>query len=65
MKILCTNYGGGMDKMAESKLYHCCNTCEHKDDSFYGCKKANECYNGFSAYSPNPEMKAQDEKFKV
>lgn len=50
--------------MAESKLYHCCNTCEHKDNSFYGCKKANECYNGFSAYSPNPEIKAQAAKIQ-
>ncbi len=48
--------------MKESKLYRCCNTCEHKDDSFYGCNKANVCYNGFSAYSPNAEMKKQEEQ---
>ena len=28
----------------------CCNTCIYKDNSFYGCSKAAECYNGFSAY---------------
>lgn len=42
--------------MGKSKLYRCCNTCTHKDNSFYGCSKADECYNGFSAYSPNAEM---------
>ncbi|OQB25698.1 MAG: hypothetical protein BWY11_00216 [Firmicutes bacterium ADurb.Bin182] len=44
------------------KLYRCCNTCAHKDDGFYQCSKASECYNGFSAYSPNAEMQKQEEK---
>lgn len=48
------------EKMVQEKLYHCCNTCRHKDDSFYGCKKAGECYNGFSAYEPNEEMIKQE-----
>lgn len=47
--------------MKQSKLYHCCNTCIYKNDSFYGCSKANECYNGFSAYSANEEMKRQEQ----
>ena len=50
--------------MEQSKLYKCCNTCECKDDSFYGCTKANECYNGFSAYSPNKEIIGQEEHDK-
>lgn len=47
--------------MKESKLYHCCNTCLYKDDSYYGCSKSDVCYNGFSAYSPNAKMKKQEE----
>lgn len=42
------------------QLYRCCNTCENKDDSFYRCSKANECYNGFTAYSPNDKMRKQE-----
>jgi len=48
--------------MPKGKLYRCCNTCAYKDNSFYGCNKANECYNGFSAYSPNNEMKKQEKQ---
>lgn len=48
--------------MTESKLYHCCNTCANKDNSFYGCSKGNDCYNGFSAFTPNLEMQSH-EKF--
>lgn len=44
------------------KLYRCCNTCAHKDNSFYQCSKASECYNGFSAYSPNAEMQKQEKE---
>lgn len=47
--------------MENLNLYRCCNTCLYKDNSFYGCNKAGECYNGFSAYSPNAEMQ-KDEK---
>jgi len=47
--------------MEQSKLYHCCNTCAYKDNSFYGCSKASECYNGFSAYCPNSEMRKQED----
>lgn len=43
------------------KLYRCCNTCAYRDDSFIGCSKASECYNGFSAYAPNKAMKEQEE----
>ena len=46
--------------MEDPTLYRCCNTCEFKDDSIYGCAKANICYNGFSAYSPNAEMQAEE-----
>ncbi len=42
-------------------LYRCCNTCEHKDNSFYRCSKASECFNGFSEYSPNADMKKLQE----
>jgi len=48
--------------MEKAKLYRCCNTCIHKDDSFYGCSKASECYNGFSAYFPNNEMRKQEKQ---
>ncbi len=34
----------------ERPFYRCCNTCKHQDNSFYGCAKADRCYNGFSAY---------------
>lgn len=44
--------------MEQSKLYRCCNTCTYKDKSVYGCSKAGECYNGFSAYAPNAEIHA-------
>ena len=27
-----------------------CYTCIHKDNSFYGCSKADVCFNGKSAY---------------
>lgn|GEM_PF-1153893 len=47
-------------EIEKEKLYRCCNTCEYKDESFYGCSKAKECYNGFSAYSPNAEMRRQE-----
>lgn len=47
-------------KRMEKKLYRCCNTCAHKNNSFYQCSKASECYNGFSAYSPNEEMQKQE-----
>lgn len=54
------------EKNGRIKLYYCCNTCENKDNSFYGCSKVNECYNGFSFYSPNPEMKSNtNEKIKA
>ncbi len=42
------------------KLYRCCNTCVYKNDSFYQCSKASECFNGFSAYVPNTEMQKQE-----
>ena len=41
----------------QKRIYRCCNNCLYKDDSFYGCSKANVCYNGFSAYSPNVETR--------
>ena len=47
--------------MEQSKLYRCCNTCTYKDKSVYGCSKAGECYNGFSAYAPNAEIQKQEE----
>lgn len=43
--------------MKAEKIYRCCNTCENKDNSLYGCPKANVCYNGFSEYSPNAKMR--------
>lgn len=43
-----------------NNLYRCCNSCEYKDSSLYGCCKASECYNGFTAYSPNAEMRKQE-----
>lgn len=46
--------------MEQLRLYRCCNTCDYKDSSFYGCSKAGECYNGFSAYAPNTEMQKQE-----
>lgn len=46
-----------MEEIKRKTAYRCCNTCLYKDNSFYGCSKASECYNGFSAYSPNAEMK--------
>ena len=52
-------------KRMEKKLYRCCNTCAHKDNSFYQCSKASECYNGFSAYSPNEEIKKQESKIET
>lgn len=48
--------------MEQATLYRCCNTCAYKDNSFYGCSKAGECYNGFSAYVPNAEMQRQEEQ---
>lgn len=48
--------------MKNVKLYRCCNTCAYKDKSLYGCSKAHECYNGFSAYTPNAEMKKQEQQ---
>ncbi|MFW9972670.1 MAG: hypothetical protein ACFFDF_20965 [Candidatus Odinarchaeota archaeon] len=44
--------GGTNMQNEKSDMKRCCNTCIYKDDSFYGCSKANVCYNGFSAYSP-------------
>lgn len=44
--------------MSEVNLYRCCKTCEYRDGSYYGCSKADVCYNGFSAYQPNSEMRA-------
>jgi len=49
--------------MEQSKLYRCCNTCAYKNNSLRGgCSKASECFNGFSTYYPNPEMKKQIER---
>ena len=44
--------------MGEPELYRCCKTCEYRDGSYYGCSKADVCYNGFSAYQPNAKMRA-------
>jgi hypothetical protein len=51
-----------MEKSVKEKLYHCCNTCIHKANNFYGCKIPKECFNGFSAYEPNEEMIKQEDK---
>ena len=52
--------------MSEPKLYRCCKTCEFRDSSYYyGCSKANVCYNGFSAYQPNAEMRAFEAKMRA
>lgn len=45
-----------------SKLIRNCYTCEYKDNSFYGCSKAKECYNGKSAYKPNADILDQEKK---
>lgn len=50
--------------MEQLRLYRCCNTCTYRDTSFYGCSKAHECYNGFSAYSPNVEMQEEQEQLQ-
>ena len=50
--------------MEKQKLNRCCNTCVYKDNSFYGCSKADECYNGFSAYSPNTAMLKIEDRVK-
>ena len=47
--------------MKKEKLYHCCNTCKNKVDTFYGCTIPKECLNGFSAYEPNEEMLKQEQ----
>jgi len=47
--------------MEKLTLYHCCNTCANKDSSFYGCRKSDKCFNGFTAYTPNEEMKKQEQ----
>jgi hypothetical protein len=36
-------------------MKRCCNTCKWQDGSYYGCSKANECYNGYSAYEVKDE----------
>jgi len=52
---------GGVD-VERVSLYRCCNTCIHKDNSFYVCSKAEECFNGFSAYAPNAEIQKQENR---
>lgn len=53
-----------MERLTE-KQNRCCNTCKHQDESFYGCSKPKECYNGFSAYETNEIQAAHEEAEKA
>jgi hypothetical protein len=65
MNYLIDKETGGLltyeEAKAQGKLYRCCNTCIFRNTSRYGCSKANECYNGFSAYEPNEDIKNQEQ----
>lgn len=46
---------------AQGKLRRCCLTCLYNGGGgLYGCSNDKNCFNGFSAYTPNAEMQKQE-----
>lgn len=50
----------------KTKLYRCCLTCIFIDNYHWsGCKNGKNCFNGFSAYSPNEEIKKLEKENNI